>query len=89
MFSLFLAKFPTEYLSSPKQISNTYTHHRSSKENLSKSFAIRRRPAATDNENTQLYNYEQHSNDFAKTVFNIQPSVYSTSTTQVFSNHFN
>jgi hypothetical protein len=75
--SYFLATFTAERLSSPKsirlctkQLTDEYeissNHHRkSSKENLSKSFIIRRRPISIDNKNTliqsQLFNYDQPS----------------------------
>jgi hypothetical protein len=87
-------------LSSPKPV------HLRSKENLSKSFVIRRRPISNDNENnliqSQLFNYhqqdtfdiddddddesedEEQTNELSKTIFNIQPSAYYTSTTHVF-----
>ncbi len=88
-------------MSSPKPV------HLRSKENLSKSFVIRRRPIPNDNETnliqSQLFNYnqqntfdidddedddddsedEQQTNDLSKTIFNIQPSAYYTSTTHV------
>jgi hypothetical protein len=95
-----LATFTAERLSSPKP------GHLRSKDNLSKSFVIRRRPIANDNEpsliQSQLFNYhqqntfdlddddddedsgsEQQVNELSKTIFNIQPSAYYTSTTNV------
>ncbi len=98
-----LATFSAERLSSPKPV------HLHSKDNLSKSFVIRRRPISNDNEpsliQSQLFNYdqqntfdidddddddddesedEQQTNELSKTIFNIQPSAYYTSTTHVF-----
>ena len=84
-----IATLSTEYLSSPKPIhvrpKQTYdlpNHHRqSSKENISKSFIIRRRPISADNQRLQqhVFDNEQESN-----VLNTQPSAYPTS---VFLNH--
>jgi hypothetical protein len=102
-----LATFTADRLSSPKPV------HLRSKESLSKSFVIRRRPISNDNETnltpSQSFNYnqqntfdiddddddddddndndsedDQQTNDLSKTIFNIQPSAYYTSTTHVF-----
>lgn len=95
-------KHSIEHYTSPKTI------HLQSKENLSKSFVIRRRPMGEiDQPNlvqSQLFNYNQENisdednddddddenddeqqqiDDLSKTIFNIQPSMYSNSNTQV------
>jgi len=93
-------KHSIERYASPKTI------HLQSKENLSKSFVIRRRPMGEiDQPNlvqSQLFNYNQENisdednddddddddeqqqiDDLSKTIFNIQPSMYSNSNTQV------